>query len=181
MITSHSPSAGSHDVDRARLSPDDDVSARSPTASRPCRGQLVHSFPDRCHRIVNSARSANAVTPIKAALICTVSFGPRVPSCYSSSRPSAGTISCDSSPCSQVPLIPALAHRSVWSTRDHGIGWGRQLLTDELDLQPALDHPSQARHAQTHQRGLLWGGSNAGAFSLSIAQGTFLLQIHDAT
>src|SRR5258707_231504 len=56
-----------------------------------------------------------------------------------------------------------------------------QLLGPELDVQRALDRPSQARYAQTHQRGLLCVGSNVGAFSLSIAQGAFLLPIHDAT
>lgn len=56
-----------------------------------------------------------------------------------------------------------------------------QLLGPELDMQGPLDHPSQARYAQTHQRGLLCVGSNVGAFSLSIAQGAFLLPIHDAT
>jgi hypothetical protein len=56
-----------------------------------------------------------------------------------------------------------------------------QLLRRELDMQRALDHPSQARYAHTHQRGLLCVGSNVGAFSLSIAQGAFLLPIHDAT
>ncbi len=56
-----------------------------------------------------------------------------------------------------------------------------QLLGRELDRQRALDHPSQARYAHTHQRGLLCVGSNVGAFSLSIAQGAFLLPIHDAT
>jgi hypothetical protein len=56
-----------------------------------------------------------------------------------------------------------------------------QLLGRELDVQRPLDHPAQARYAQTHQRGLLCVGSNVGAFSLSIAQGAFLLPIHDAT
>ena len=32
-------------------------------------------------------------------------------------------------------------------------------LRDELDGQIALDHPSQARYAQPHQRGLQCGGS----------------------
>jgi hypothetical protein len=45
-----------------------------------------------------------------------------------------------------------------------------QLLGPELDVQRPLDHPSQARYAQAHQRGLLCVGSNVGAFSLSIAQ-----------
>jgi hypothetical protein len=56
-----------------------------------------------------------------------------------------------------------------------------QLLVLELDMQRALDHPSQARYAQTHQRGLLCVGSNVGAFCLSIAREAFLLPIHDAT
>ena len=56
-----------------------------------------------------------------------------------------------------------------------------QRLVHELDVQLPLDHPVQARYAQSHQRGLLCEGSNVGAFSLSIAQGPFLLQIHDAT
>jgi hypothetical protein len=57
----------------------------------------------------------------------------------------------------------------------------RQLLADELNVQRALDQPAQARYAQSHQRGLLCEGSNVGAFSLSIAQGPFLLQMHAAT
>jgi len=56
-----------------------------------------------------------------------------------------------------------------------------QLLGPELDMPRPLDHPSQARYAQTHQRGLLCVGSNVGAFSLSITQGAFLLPIPDAT
>jgi hypothetical protein len=56
-----------------------------------------------------------------------------------------------------------------------------QLLAPELDMQGPLDHSSQARYAQTHQRGLLCVGSNVGAFSLSIAQEAFLLLVHDAT
>ncbi len=56
-----------------------------------------------------------------------------------------------------------------------------QLLGYELDMPRPLDHPSQARYAQTHQRGLLCEGSNARAFSLSIVQGAFLLQICAAT
>ena len=56
-----------------------------------------------------------------------------------------------------------------------------QLLAHELDVQLPLDHSSQARYAQTHQRGLLCEGSNVGAFSLSIAQEAVLLQIRDAT
>src|SRR6266446_10968228 len=35
-----------------------------------------------------------------------------------------------------------------------------QLLGPELDVQRPLDHPAQARYAQTHQRGLLCVGSN---------------------
>ena len=56
-----------------------------------------------------------------------------------------------------------------------------QRLVHELDVQLPLDHPVQARYAQSHQRGLLCEGSNVGAFSLSIAQEAFLLPIHDAT
>src|SRR2546428_485378 len=37
-----------------------------------------------------------------------------------------------------------------------------QLVTPELDLQLPLDHPSQARYAQTHQGGLLCVGSDVG-------------------
>src|SRR5947207_11488907 len=35
-----------------------------------------------------------------------------------------------------------------------------QLLVPELDVQLPLDHSSQARYAQTHQAGLLCGGSD---------------------
>jgi hypothetical protein len=53
-----------------------------------------------------------------------------------------------------------------------------ELLPHELDAHIALDHPSQARYAQAHQRGLLCGGSDIGVFSLSITQGAFLLQMN---
>jgi hypothetical protein len=56
-----------------------------------------------------------------------------------------------------------------------------QLLGSEFDMQGPLDHPAQARYAQSHQRGLLCVGSNVGAFSLSIAQEAFLLPVTDAT
>ena len=52
-----------------------------------------------------------------------------------------------------------------------------QLLVHELDMQWTLDHPSQARYAQTHQRGLLCEGSNIGVFSLKTTQEAFLLQV----
>jgi len=53
-----------------------------------------------------------------------------------------------------------------------------QLLLDELDVQLPLDQPSQARYAQSHQRGLLCVGSNIGVFSLKTTQGAFLIQRH---
>ena len=52
-----------------------------------------------------------------------------------------------------------------------------QLLGHELDMQWPLDHPSQARYAQSHQRGLLCVGSDMGMSSLKSAQGAFLIPV----
>ena len=50
-----------------------------------------------------------------------------------------------------------------------------QLLLDELDGQLPLDQSAQARYAQSHQRGLLCGGSGMGMSpSLKSAQEAFL-------
>jgi hypothetical protein len=49
-----------------------------------------------------------------------------------------------------------------------------QFLVRELDVQRALDHPAQARYAQSHQRGLLCVGSDMGMSSLKSAQGASL-------
>src|SRR5438445_308795 len=52
-----------------------------------------------------------------------------------------------------------------------------QLLAHELDVQLSLDHPSQARYAQTHQAGLLCVGSDVGTSSpLNNAQEAALFQ-----
>jgi hypothetical protein len=54
----------------------------------------------------------------------------------------------------------------------------RQVLGHELDGQLSLDHPSQTRYAQAHQRGLLCVGSDVGtSASLKSTQGAFLFHV----
>ena len=51
----------------------------------------------------------------------------------------------------------------------------RERLRHELDRQITLDHSSQARYAQPHQRGLQCEGSDVGAFSLKSTPGAPLI------
>ena len=74
-------------------------------------------------------------------------------------------------PARQVVLSQVAAEQFQTTVR-------RQLLVHELDPPLPLDHPSQTRYAQPHQRGLLCEGSNIGVFSLKTTQGAFLLQSH---
>jgi hypothetical protein len=54
---------------------------------------------------------------------------------------------------------------------------GRERLRHELDGEIALDHPSQARYRQTHQRGLQGERERMGMLSLKTALGAFLIPV----
>ena len=53
----------------------------------------------------------------------------------------------------------------------------RERLGDELDREITLDHPSQARYAQTHQRGLQWVRERIGVLSLKTALEASLIHV----
>jgi hypothetical protein len=54
---------------------------------------------------------------------------------------------------------------------------GRERLGHELDREITLDHPSQARYAQTHQRGLQWVRECIGVLSLETALEASLIHV----
>jgi hypothetical protein len=61
-------------------------------------------------------------------------------------------------------IDPAQIAPEQFQTAVRGEGLG-----DELDCEIPLDHPSQARYAQTHQRGLQWVRECIGVLSLETA------------
>jgi hypothetical protein len=64
--------------------------------------------------------------------------------------------------CPQIDLAQIAPKQFQTAVRGEGLG-------DELDREFTLDHPSQARYAQTHQRGLQWVRECIGVLSLETA------------